>query len=95
MASLVVVLWRNIRACELDAIAMARWGYSRMRTWLDFSGGGGCPGHNAVDGGGGKLESMLRTSWTLSRKEWRRRDAGSGRPWVERSWRFRQWTGLR
>jgi hypothetical protein len=53
MASLVVVLWRNIRACELDAIAMVRWGYSRMRTWLDFSGEGGCPGHQAVDGGGG------------------------------------------
>ena len=51
IASLVVVLCRKMRACEFDAIAMARWGYSRIRIWLDFSGDGGWPGHKAVEGG--------------------------------------------
>jgi hypothetical protein len=49
MASLVA-LCRRIRAWEWDVIAMARWGYSRIRIWLDFSEEGGWPGHRAVDG---------------------------------------------
>jgi hypothetical protein len=51
MDSPAALLCRNIRVCEFDAIAMARWGYSRMRIWLDFSGDGGCPSHKVDDGG--------------------------------------------
>lgn len=50
MASAVVVLCRRIKACVEDAIAIARWGYSRMRIWLDFSGDGAWPLHRAADG---------------------------------------------
>lgn len=55
MDSLVVVLCRRMRACEFDAMAMARWGYSRIRIWLDFSGDGAWPGHRAVEGGALRL----------------------------------------
>jgi hypothetical protein len=63
MVSLPAVLCRRIKACEFDAMAMARWGYSRIRIWLDFSGDGGWPGHKADDGDGAgavKLYSMSR-----------------------------------
>ncbi len=37
MASLVVGLWRKMRAWSCETMAMARWGYSRISSWLDFS----------------------------------------------------------
>ena len=43
MASLVVVLWRKMRAEEWETMAMDRWGYSRMRSWLDTSGAAAAP----------------------------------------------------
>jgi hypothetical protein len=36
IASLVVGLWRNIRACEGVTRAIDRWGYSRSRTRIDI-----------------------------------------------------------
>jgi hypothetical protein len=36
MASFVVGLWRNIRACEGVTRAIERWGYSRNRTRIDI-----------------------------------------------------------
>jgi len=57
IASLAVELCRRIRAWDGVAMAIARWGYSRMRIWLDFSEDGAWPVHRA---GEGWLESMLR-----------------------------------
>lgn len=53
IASLVVGLCRKMRAWVEEAMAMARWGYSRMRIWLDFSGEGAWPLQRADEGGGG------------------------------------------
>ena len=52
IASLVVALCRRMRACVDEAIAMARWGYSRIRIWLDFSGDGGWPLQRVDESGG-------------------------------------------
>lgn len=51
IASLVVLLCRRIRAWVAETTAMERWGYSRMRTWLDFSGDGDWPLQSADDPG--------------------------------------------
>jgi hypothetical protein len=66
-ASLVVELCRRMRAWDGVAMAIARWGYSRMRIWLDFSGDGGCPDHSADEGC--IYGSMLTTSSLAAENE--------------------------
>ena len=59
-------LYRRTRVCVEDTIAIARCGWSRMYSSLDFSGAGDCPAHELAWYSIGRLgassvESVIRT----------------------------------